>query len=131
MIFPTYAYVSLSFAPLNLNLFRQVKSVKMAAKAFPFPLEHGTNFAEKCVPGGSKPPAANQRNVLELLFHVKGLHLKDNQAEVCKFCVLLGNYLQGVSSTHQCNLQLDLYRRVQVLEQLAVGSVQESAGTGH
>ena len=101
---------------MNLSLFRQVKSVKMAAKTLPFPLEYGTNFAEKCVPGGSKFPAANQRNVLELLFHVKGLHLKDNQAEVCEFCVLLGNYLQDVPSTHQYNLQLNLYRRVQVLD---------------
>ena len=75
--------------PLNLGLFRQVKSVKMAANTLPFPLEYGTNFAEKCVPGGSKFPAANQRNVLELLFHVKGLHLKDNRAGVCEFCVLL------------------------------------------
>ena len=104
--------------PLNLGLFRQVKSVKMAANTLPFPLEYGTNFAEKCVPGGSKFPAANQRNAPELLFHVKSLHLKDNRAEVCEFCVLLGNYLQDVHvpSKHQYNLQFNLYRRVQVLD---------------
>ena len=88
----------------------------MAAKTLPFPLEYGTNFAEECVPGGSKFPAANQRNVLELLFHVKGLHLQDNWAEVCEFCVLLGNYLHDVPSKDQYNLQLNLYRRVQVLD---------------
>ena len=96
--------------PLVLSLFCQVKSVEMAAQALPFPLEYGTNFAEKCVPGGSKFPAANQRNatVLELLFHVKGLHLKDNRAEVCEFYALLGNYLQDVPSKGQYNLLLNL-----------------------
>ena len=84
----------------------------MAAKTLPFPLEHDTNFAEKCVPGGCKFPAAKQRNVLELLFHVKGLHLKPLRAEVCEFSLLLGNYLQDVPTATNYDQQLYLYRRV-------------------
>ena len=98
-------------APLILSLFCQVKSVEMAAQARPFPLEYGTNFAEKCVPGGCKFPAAKQRNVLELLCHVKGLHLSI-RAGVCEFALLLGNYLQDVPTDINYNRQLSLYRRV-------------------
>ena len=60
--------------------------------------------------GGCKFPAAKQRNLLELLFQVKGLHLKPFRAEVCEFSLLLVNYLRGAPTNY--NQQLYLYRRV-------------------
>ena len=104
---------------MHLSLFRQVKSVEMAARQLPFPLEYDTNFMEKCVPGGSKFPAVSQRNVLELYFYVQSLPVERarvERARVCEFNRLLGNYLQDVPTKDNYNQQFTLYRRVQGLD---------------